>query len=333
MCRLAEWLYEAGIGEARAALVEDGEIVEARIEREGEGPRIGAIVAAKLLEVGRGGKGALVALDWPGAPQATLDTVPPGTSIGARLTVEITRMALRERGRDKAARARMAEPGAVVGDGPDLRARIAASGTPVVDLNPTGPDRLEAAGWSELIDHVRTGHWSFDGGALWVDATPAMLLIDIDGEGDALTLAKAGARAAVHVIRCCDVGGSIGIDFPSLSGRAERHVIDALVDECLPQPFERTATNGFGFMQIIRRRERPSLIEQLRFDAVATDAALLLRQAERTVGTGTLRLTARPAVADHIAAHKAWTHMLQTRTGRPVEITADVTIKGSGHAQ
>src|SRR3546814_8419815 len=89
---------------------------------------------------------------------------------------------------------------------------------------------LEAAGWSDLIDHVRTGHWPFAGGALWVDATPAMLLIDIDGEGDPLALAKAGAAAAVHVVRCCDVGGSIGIDFPSLPGRAERKAIDALID-------------------------------------------------------------------------------------------------------
>src|SRR3546814_16597401 len=84
-----------------------------------------------------------------------------------------------------------------------------------------------------------------------------MLLIDIDGEGDPLALAKAGAAAAAHVVRCCDVGGSIGIDFPSLPGRAERQAIDALIDTLLPQPFERTAVNGFGFLQIVRRRERP----------------------------------------------------------------------------
>ncbi|PTS80314.1 ribonuclease, partial [Sphingomonas sp. HMWF008] len=29
---MAEWLYETGIGESRAALVADGTIVEARIE-------------------------------------------------------------------------------------------------------------------------------------------------------------------------------------------------------------------------------------------------------------------------------------------------------------
>lgn len=330
---MAEWLYEAGIGEARAALIEDGEIVEARIERDSEGPRVGAIVGAKLVEAGRGGKGALVALDWPGAPQATLTGLPPSTSTGARLTVEITRMALRERGRDKPARARMAEADAALGDGPDLRARIAATGIAVTELQPAGPDRLEQAGWSELIDHVRTGHWPFAGGALWVDATPAMLLIDIDGEGHALTLAQAGAREAAALIRRCDIGGSIGIDFPSVPDRAGRQAIDAAIDAALPQPFERTAVNGFGFMQIVRRRERPSLIEQVRLDPVATDAALLLRRAERAVGTGVLTLTARGAVIDRIAAHAPWVETLQNRTGRAVRLAADPAAKGAGHAQ
>src|SRR3546814_1706641 len=114
----------------------------------------------------------------------------------------------------------------------------------------------------------RTGHWPFAGGALWVDATPAMLLIDIDGEGDPFALAKAGAGAAAHVIRCCGVGGAIGIDFPSLPGRPERLAVDALIDTLLPQPFERTAVNGFGFLQIVRRRPRAALLEQVRFDPI-----------------------------------------------------------------
>ncbi|MBA4751907.1 MAG: ribonuclease [Sphingopyxis sp.] len=330
---MAEWLYEAGIGEARAALVEDGAIVEARIEREGEGPRIGAIAQAKLVEAGRGGKGALVALDCPGQPHATLSDLPPKTSVGASFLVEITRMALRERGRDKPARVRLAEAGAAVSDGPDLRARIGSSGSPVVDLRPTDVDRLEQAGWSELIDCVRAGHWPFDGGALWVDATPAMVLIDIDGEGDTLALAMSGARMATAVIRRCDIGGSIGIDFPSLPDRAGRHAVDAAVDAALPAPFERTAVNGFGLMQIIRRRLRPSLIEQICLDPVATDGALLLRQAERAAGTGILKLSARPAVIDHIGARPLWIEMLQRRTGRPVELIADAQSKGMGHAQ
>ena len=327
---MAEWLYEAGIGETRAALVEDGEIIEARIEREGEGPRLGAIVAARLVEAG---KTPMVALDGPGERVATLAGLPPATSIGARLTVEITRMALRERGRDKPARARLAEPGAALADGLDLRARISAAGRSVTEIRATGPALLEQAGWSEAIDCVRAGHWPFAGGALWVDATPAMVLIDIDGDGDSLALAKAGAKAAADVIRRCDIGGSIGIDFPSLPDRAGRHAVDAAVDAALPQPFERTAVNGFGLMQIIRRRDRPSLIEQIRLDPVATDAALLLRQAERAAGTGTLTLTARDGVIDHIAAHSGWVDALQNCTGRAVQLVADPAMKGTGHAQ
>ncbi|WP_447756271.1 ribonuclease E/G [Sphingopyxis fribergensis] len=330
---MAEWLYEAGIGEARAALVDGDDIVEARIEREGEGPRLGAIVGAKLVDAGKGGKGALVALDWPGEPHATLAGLPPSTSTGARLVVEIARTALRERGRDKPARARLAEAGTALADGPDLRARIAVSGLAVTDLRSNQPDLLEQAGWSEAIDCVRAGHWPFAGGTLWVDATPAMVLIDVDGEGDALALAKAGAKAAAAVIRRCDIGGSIGIDFPSLPDRAGRLAVDAALDAALPQPFERTAVNGFGLMQIIRRRDRPSLVEQVCLDPVATDAALLLRQAERAAGTGALTLTARGGVIDHIAAHPGWVDMLQNRTGRPVRLMTDAAMKGSGHAQ
>ena len=160
-----------------------------------------------------------------------------------------------------------------------------------------------------------------------------MVLIDIDGEGDALALAKAGARAAVAVIRRCGIGGSIGIDFPTVSDRAGRQAIDAAIDAALPQPFERTAVNGFGFMQIIRRRDRPSLVEQICLDPVATDAALLLRQAERAHGTGTLTLTARGGVIDHVAARRDWVDALQMRTGRAVHLTVDPASKGAGHAQ
>src|SRR4051812_8343574 len=46
--RLAEWLYEAGIGEARAALVENGVIVEARIDRDDGRLKAGDIRPARL---------------------------------------------------------------------------------------------------------------------------------------------------------------------------------------------------------------------------------------------------------------------------------------------
>ena len=48
---LAEWLHEAGIGEARAALVADGTILEALVEREADGPRVGAVLPARLVHI------------------------------------------------------------------------------------------------------------------------------------------------------------------------------------------------------------------------------------------------------------------------------------------
>lgn len=329
---MIEWLYEGGIAERRAALVDDDQIIEALIERDGEGLRVGAIVSARLVEARRGGN-ALIALALPDEPQAVLSDVPTSTAIGAKLLVEITRMGLRERGRVKPAKAHMAKSDSAPHDGPDLLSRIVATGLPVQKLGPTGPDLLEAAGWSERIDAARTGRWPFAGGELWIDPTPAMTMIDIDGDGGGLALATAGARAAVDAIRCFDIGGSIGIDFPSLGSRAERLSIDAVVDASMPQPFERTAVNGFGLMQIIRRRDRPSLIEQVQFDPVATDAAVLLRQAERAQGTGELALTARTAVIDYIGRTSEWTDMLQARTGRRVRLYSDDSLKGAGHAQ
>ena len=330
---MAEWLFEAGIGEARAALVDDDRIIEAHVEWASDGPRVGAIVAAKLVDYGARGKGTVVAFGAPGSPIATLSGLPPATPIGATLVVEVTRMALAERGRIKPARTRLAEAGCAPGDGPDLRARIAASGIPVAVLASHGPDRLEAAGWSEALDQARTGQIEFPGGRLLVALTPAMTLIDIDGEDDAFALAKAGAQAAAQAIRRFGIGGSIGVDFPTLGGRDERLAVATTFDDWLPQPFERTAINGFGFLQIIRRRDRPSLIERVQLQPAESQALALLRRAGRVTGTGALTLTAAPTVTTLLETHPDWIRQLQTDTGRPVALCADPQMKGPGHAQ
>lgn len=325
---MAEWLYEDGIGERRAALVADGDILAVRVERDDDGPRLGAVLAARMAARGD------VLLDWPGTPRAHLVDPPAGVTEGAALLVEVTRMALRERGRDKPARVRLADPGAEVGDGPDLRARLLAEGeAPVVDLPRHGADRLEAEGWSEMLGAAQSGHWHHGGADLWIDATPGMTVIDIDGTSDTTALAATGAVAAARAIIAFDIGGSIAIDFPTLPGRDARQRVADLFDAHLPQPFERTAVNGFGLMQVVRRRTRPSLIEQMQFAPLARDAAVLLRRAERAQGTGVLTLSARPELLDHIAARPHWIAALERSTGRSVHFAADAAIKGAGHAQ
>jgi hypothetical protein len=317
---LAEWLIEAGIGETRAALVEDGAIVEAEIELEDGGHRAGAIVPARLIRQLIAGRRGIVALD--GGGEALLEPIPPGVTEGAKLLVEIVREAIPEVGRAKLAKARGAD--AEPRPGPNLAQRIAASGLPVIDLPAHGPDRLEAAGWSELIEEAATGEIVFPGGALRLSLTPAMALIDVDGPLPPAELAVAGARAAGLAIRRLGLAGSIGIDLPTVASKAERQAAAMALDAVLPQPFERTAVNGFGFLQLVRRRRRASLPELLQGDPVAAAARALLRRAERTPGAGRRTLVAPPALLTLIGAD--WQAALVRRIGAAVALRTDPAL-------
>jgi hypothetical protein len=310
---LVEWLYEAGIGEARAALVDEGTITVARIERDEDRPRIGAVVPARLTEITVKGREGVVLL--AGGGEALLAPLPAGITEGAVLLVEIVRLALPERGRAKRPRAVPAAEGAVGRDGPDLLARIGASGIPVRRLQAHQPDDLEAAGWSEVIEEAATGEIAFAGGALRLALTPAMTLIDVDGAPPLDRLAIAAAGAAGQAIARLGIGGSIGIDFPTLEGRGPRQAVAAAIDAALPQPFERTAMNGFGFLQIVRRRRRPSLPELCRDDPHGMAVRALLRRLERTPPPGERLVRLPPAQLALIRARPDWIAELRRRTG------------------
>src|SRR5207253_824231 len=110
----------------------------------------------------------------------------------------------------------------------------------------------EQAGWSETLAEALHGEVAFAGGVLRMVATPAMTLFDVDGSGDLSALATAAATAAAQAIVRHGIGGSIGIDFPTLANKAARQVVATALDAALPLPFERTAVNGFGFLQVVR---------------------------------------------------------------------------------
>ena len=304
---MAEWLYEAGIGEARAALVEDGAIVAARIELDDAAPRIGARLTGRLTDAREG----RVTLDRGG--EVLLHGPARGVTQGAALTVEIVRQAIPEPGRAKPPRAVPTdEPPA---DAPDLLARITASGVPVRRVLAHQPDALEAAGWSELLDEAVSGEIVFAGGALRMTPTPAMVLFDVDGDPPLEQLAIAAARAVARAIRRHDIGGSIGIDFPTLAGKAVRQAVAEAIDAALPRPFERTAVNGFGFLQIVRRRPRASLPELLRADPAGAAARALLRAIERTPPPVPQVHRVSPRVHARLVAHPAWIAEASRRAG------------------
>src|SRR3546814_9932559 len=104
----------------------------------------------------------------------------------------------------------------------------------------------------------------------------------------------------------CSSDLSIGIDLPTMNNKDERQIAANLFDKHLPQPFERTAVNGFGFLQVIRRRERPSLLEVLREDPVLTAALALLRRGERHGTGGGVTLVGAPAVIARLGRSKEW---------------------------
>ena len=142
--------------------------------------------------------------------------------------------------------------------------------------------------------------------------TPAMTLFDVDGSLAPDALAEAGAAAAARAIRRLGIAGSIGIDLPTLP-RDNRQAAAAAVDAILPRPFERTAVNGFGFLQIVRRRVRPSIPEILRADPGVAAARALLRRAGRLQGA--VALHAAPRVILQLKARPLWLAELARRTG------------------
>jgi hypothetical protein len=301
---LPEWLIERGIGETRAVLVDHGEIVEARIQRDGVVPA-GTVLAARLVRTGRN------AVARAGEQEYLLSKGAPGITEGATLNIEVTREPLGggEPWKRPLARATEAAPAVA----PALAGRSIAF--------PAPGDALEAAGWSDLLDEARSGIITFPGGELRVALTPAMTLVDVDGHLPPEQLALAGATASARTIRRHGISGSIGIDLPTISGREARQAVAAAVDAALPPPFERTAVNGFGFLQIVRPRRHASLFE-LAADRPAFEARALLRRAARE--TGAITLVAHPAVV--AALRSEWLAELGAQAGGAVTLRPDPSL-------
>jgi hypothetical protein len=307
---VAEWLYEAGIGEHRAALVVRGAIRKARIEL--PGIRAGTVASARLIDRTTG----KVALGE--GIEALCDPLPAGITQGQRLTVRIVREPVAERGRLKLAKA-VPAPDAPAGPGPDLLARITATGLSVRRLAAHEADALEEAGWSEVIEQAQTGDIPFATGSLRLALTPAMTLFDVDGPAPLGPLAIDAAHAVAAAMERLDIAGSIGIDFPTLANKSERNAVAEAIDAALPQPFERTAMNGFGFLQIVRRRLRMSVPELLAADPVGAALRAELRRLERQPPPAPATHWLPAALAQRIAREPSWVAELHRRTGGRTE--------------
>jgi len=303
---LPEWLIEDGIGETRAALVENGEIVEARVRRDGVTPA-GTILDARLVAVA-----PRVAVE-AGGEQFLMPRGVSGISEGSRLRIEVVREAL----------------GGTENWKRGLARRTEEEPRPAPPLAEGTPGHVD--GWDEVLDEARSGIVSFDGGELRIEPTAAMTMIDVDGWLVPDKLAQMGAWAAARAIRRLDIGGPTGIDFPTLKGREARQQVDSVLAEYLPAPAERTAMNGFGFVQVVRPRSRASLID-LAADRPAFEARALLRRAGTEIGA--TRLAAHPSVVRVLEGQQGWLDRLARQVGGEVTLRSDASLAMSaGHAE
>jgi ribonuclease G len=321
------WLYEAGIGENRALRLEDNMLLQIRVERADGRARAGAVVDAKFTRQWVAGKSGIVTL--PDGQEALLQPLPKGLTEGSMVRVEIVRAAMIEQGgQAKRAKARPADIDSPLCEGPALLAELAASGLPVKQVHAHDEDIFSQHDWHEAIEQAETGRIDFAGGSLLVSLTPAMTLIDVDGPLAPFELAKRAAKEVALALLRFDISGNIGVDFPTLEAKAERAAVNAVFDEHMAANCERTAINGFGFMQIVSRKLRPSLLEIMQANRSINAALKLLRQAERDRGTGAMQLAVHPAVANKLTP--SLLEELARRTGRSVSIEprGDISIDG-----
>jgi hypothetical protein len=310
-----EWLVEHGIGETRWLLVEGDRVRAARVEWPGE-LAADSEVSGQLVTRHKGAKRGVVRLD--DGREVLVDHLSPEATEGMPLALTITRAALAERGRYKLAQGRAGTASApVTGHGKSVR-------------------RFPAGLWEDVWHAASSASLDFSGGEILLSVTPAMTVIDIDGMGAPRDLALAAIPAIAQALAWFDMGGNIGIDFPTLAAKADRRAVDEALDAALADwPHERTAMNGFGFVQIVARLERPSLLHRFAHHRLGMAARMALRRAEMVADQGTgrlLELTVHPALKPKLKP--GWLGELAARTGREVRIATNPGLAiEAAHAQ
>jgi hypothetical protein len=313
------WLIEDGIGEERALRYVHGRAVAARMRWPGA-LESGLVADAVLVE--RSAGSARGRARFAGGEEALVDRLPKDASEGATVRLEVTRAAVRERGRGKPAQARPTTS--------DVR--------PAPTLAESLPDaavvrRFPDDAWEEVWTEAWDGAVAFPGGSLLFAPTPGMTVIDVDGTLAPRALALAAVVPLAEALTRFGLGGSIGVDFPTLASREDRKAVDSALGKALAGwDHERTAMNGFGFVQLVARQIGPSLLHRLAFERSAAAARLLLRRAETLEGAGAIMLTVHPSVI--AAIQPQWLTELERRVGRPVRTESDSSLAlGPGHAQ
>jgi ribonuclease G len=332
-----ELIVAAGPGEWRAALIEDGALVELYIER-GLAKRAGSIHLGRVVRVAKGLESAFVEIgdNRPGlAPRREGAHLREGLGLdeGVRVLVEIRREALPDKGARLTTRlsravtdpgldpptqlypspgfapslalALPAVPGRILADDPAIipELRAAFPNAEIARDAPLDLDTEFAAALAPSLDLP-------GGGAIHIAETRAATMIDVDTgtpeTGSAARAALAGnieaARAIARHIRLRNLGGGIVVDFVGLEGKGPREQIrQALADALATDPAKPQCLGWtrLGHIEIVRPYRAPSLAAQLA-DPALTEAFAALRTLQREARAqpaANWRLTASPPIA------------------------------------
>ena len=305
---MADWFVEEGIAEHRAVRIAAGQIVEARVTWP-DRLAPGAIVEARLASRASGSSRG-TAISTTGE-EILVDRLPREASEGATIRLGIVRAALDGPGRLKRAQGR---PSSDTPAQPSLARSLTDAGENVAMVR-----RIAGGDWDELVAEAASGEIAFPGGALLLAPTAALTTIDIDGTLPPRPLALAAVPVIANALRRLAIAGSIVIDFPTLTDKADRRAVDEALGAALGEwPHERTAMNGFGLVQIVSRLEGPSLLQLATWRRGAFAWRRLLRRAEALTGAGHVELSISPAL--EAAAEPAHLSELERRTGKQVRV-------------
>jgi hypothetical protein len=313
-------------GERRAAFVNNGNIVEIHIQRDA------------LWILGEYGAGRIDRKTPSGAYVIADDNSElllrgkMGLPEGARIMFEVTREAIAEPGRHKPPEIILREG---VHEAPIDKdalwdARMASLGQSVTNASIAEGFDVAIAGQSQIGDVT-----------ISFQRTKAGLVFDIDGIGDAFAINMIAATEIARLLRLYQVGAMVLIDFVSMESKAQRTQIAEAFDAASladPRPFERTAINGYGMMQVMRARPRPSILDHLFGTRIAalsdeTQAYWLLRAVAESRGFGVRSVTARPEVATLLQSERlsAWRAGAVRLAGADMVVVADEKVTGYGH--
>jgi ribonuclease G len=313
-------------GERRAAVIENGNIVEIHIQRD-------VLWALGEYGVGRIDRktpsGAYVVTDDGSVLLLRSKTSEPK---GARVNFEVTREAISEPGRIKP---------------PEIMLRDSSS-EPLIGKNELWDARFAALAGTvtsnaiaEGFDVAISGQSQVGDVTISFQRTKAGLVFDIDGIGDAFAINMVAATEIARILRLYQVGAMVMIDFVSMESKAQRTQVAEAFDAASaldPRSYERTAINGYGMMQVVRARPRPSVLDHLFGTRIAalsdeTQAYWLLRAVAQSSGFGLRTVTARPDVATLLDSPKwsAWRSQAVRAAGADMVVVADEKVTGYGH--